>query len=237
MIDDAWGEEFRSRRKAASEELDAIYQRLKSHGDAKDQAKWHAMIYEFAGEDAAQVPWARLAPNPLLADWLTAHGPLSDMRALDVGCGLGDNAEALARAGANVMAFDYIPRAIDWAKRRFPDLGVDYRVADLFAPPEEWRGAFDLVHECYTLQAVDHSLLSQAAASLAAVIAPRGALLIVTTAREENEAVDTRWRPLTRKQIESFAIDGLALETLDDIPRQDETPRHWRALLRRMKSA
>jgi hypothetical protein len=36
----------------------------------------------------------------------------------------------------------------------FPQSAVDYRVADLFDAPSEWRGAFDLVHELYTLQAL-----------------------------------------------------------------------------------
>ena len=39
---------------------------------------------------------------------------------LDVGCGLGDNAECFAAAGAKVTAFDFVAQAIEWAKRRFP---------------------------------------------------------------------------------------------------------------------
>ena len=99
------------------------------------------------------MPWAHLEPRPLLEDWLAARS-LVGLRALDVGCGLGDNAEALARAGAHVVAFDLVERAVQWARERFPQSAVDYRVADLFDAPSEWRGAFDLVHELYTLQAL-----------------------------------------------------------------------------------
>ena len=56
------------------------------------------------------------------------------------------------REGFRVTAFDLSPRAIAWARPRFPQ--VEFMAADLFAPPPDWNGAFDLVHECYTLQAL-----------------------------------------------------------------------------------
>ncbi len=82
---------------------------------------------------------------------------------LDVGCGLGDNAECFAAEGAKVTAFDFVADAISWAKRRFPQSKVDYRVEDLFALPKDWRDQFDLVHECYTLQAISIALIAEGA--------------------------------------------------------------------------
>ena len=58
-------------------------------------------------------------------------------RALDVGCGLGDNAAALARAGFEVTAFDISPTAIDWAKARFSSEDINWLAADLLDPPVE----------------------------------------------------------------------------------------------------
>jgi hypothetical protein len=55
-------------------------------------------------------------------------------------------------AGRRVAAFDISPSAIAMCKTRYPDSAVDYRVADLFAPPDEWRRGFDLVYECNTIQ-------------------------------------------------------------------------------------
>ncbi|KAF0163886.1 MAG: methyltransferase, partial [Caulobacteraceae bacterium] len=182
--------------------------------------------------DPAGVPWAHLEPRPLLEDWLAARS-IVGLRALDVGCGLGDNAEALARAGAHVVAFDLVERAVQWARERFPQSAVDYHVADLFDAPSEWRGAFDLVHELYTLQALPEALLPDAARALAAFVAPGGTLLVISRARDDNEEIGGPPWPLARKDIEAFAVDGLRLVSLEDIPPSGHLARHWRAEFRR----
>jgi SAM-dependent methyltransferase len=154
-----------------------------------------------------------------------------------VGCGLGDNAEAFAAAGARVCAFDYIERAVAWAKQRFPDSSVDYRVADLFAPPQEWSGSFDLVHECFTLQTLNENLLPAAASALASLVAPEGRLLVISSAREPDAPQSTPWRPLTRDEIESLAVNGLSLDKLDDFPQQGCLSRRWRAVFGRSRTS
>lgn len=223
---------FEERRKAAREKLDAIDPAKRPGGGDPFRCDWFNAVYELAGDDPAGVPWAGLAPHPILGQWLdgrTLHG----RRALDVGCGLGDNAEGLAAAGAAVTAFDLAPSAIAWARRRFPKSGVSYLAADLFDAPAEWRGAFDLVHELYTLQALPASLLPDAAHALASFVAPGGALLVISRARDEAQPIDGPPWPLTRAQIEAIAVDGLKLEGLEDISANGSLARHWRALFRR----
>ena len=105
------------------------------------------------------MPWADLSAKHKLADWLQ-NNPGGGKRAVDVGCGLGDNAEALAEAGYATIGFDFSGDAISWAEQRFRESDVDYHVADLFDLPTEWIGAFDLVHECYTLQSIPPETLS-----------------------------------------------------------------------------
>ncbi len=158
--------------------------------------------------------------------------PLANLRALDVGCGLGDNAEALATAGARTTAFDLSEEAIHWARRRFPNSAVVYRAADLFAPPAEWRGAFDFVHECYTLQALPNALLPEAGRALASFLKPGGRLLVIARSRPNPAAPDGPPWPLARSDMDALAANGLALESLEELAPPGE-PAHWRALYRR----
>jgi hypothetical protein len=66
---------------------------------------------------------------------------------------------------------------------------VTYAQGDLFALPDTWHQTFDLIHECYTLQALSSSLLPQALAALKSTLAPGGRLLLVARAREEADEI------------------------------------------------
>jgi 2-polyprenyl-3-methyl-5-hydroxy-6-metoxy-1,4-benzoquinol methylase len=228
--------DFELRRAVARARLDAIDPHKTPGGKEADPLRraWFEAVYAQADGDPAAVPWAQLSPHPLLAEWLSRQDTLAGSRALDVGCGLGDNAEALAAAGAQVVAFDLVEGAICWATRRFPESSIAYRVANIFDPPNEWRSAFDLVHECYTLQALPEMMLQDAARSLASFIAPNGRLLVIARARNDGQDAEGPPWPLSRSCIDLLAVDGLRLETLEDIPADAVRARHWCAVYRRI---
>ena len=200
---------------------------------ASDATSWFELLYQAAARGEATIPWASLAPNPLLGQWARARSLRGTGRtALVVGCGLGDDAEFVASLGFSVVAFDISPTAIDGARSRFPGSSVDYTPGDLLNPPSSWHGAFDLVVEIYTVQPLHGTDRATALSMLPRLVAPGGTLLIIAHATEE--AAPDRgpssfpW-PLTRAEIDSAA--GLLHPVKIEFLRDDATPPvlRWRA--------
>ena len=167
---------------------------------------WFERLYASAEAGEATVPWFRGGPNPFLAQWVHEHaGDGAGRRALVIGTALGDDAEMLAARGFAVTAFDIAPTAIDGARRRFPASSVDYAVADLLDLPERWRGAFDLVAEAITVQALPVSLRDRAIDAIASTVAPGGTLVVVSGIHEGDGERDGPPWPLTREELDRFA--------------------------------
>lgn len=220
---------FEARRLAARARLDAI-----DDAGASDPYRraWFNAVYDSAGADPAQIPWADLAPHPLLTAWLTAApAPRPGATALDIGCGLGDNAAALAAHGFRTTGFDLSARGIDWAQRRFP--AVTFVTADLFNAPPGWRGAFDLVHECYTLQALPDAPRAEAIRAIAQFVRTGGRLLVIARARGTPGPMAGPPWPLAREEVMSFVREGLVAEAVEQVADPTDGKPHWRALFRR----
>lgn len=196
---------------------------------------WFDRLYGEGVAGRISMPWDRDAPHPLLRDWaegLVAGAPEGTLwgdlrRALVVGCGLGADAEYLASLGFATTAFDLSPTAVATARSRHPESLVDYRVADLLSPPTEWAGAFDLVVEIFTIQAMPDPPRSQAIPSITGFVAPGGTLFAVAF-RADGEADDTSGPPfaLSAATLRSLAGDRLVVERLES-PR----PELWRVVM------
>lgn len=175
-----------------------------------EPSAWFDVLYAEAQGDATQIPWAKLSPHPYLQEWLADHQPFTlGQKALIIGCGLGDDAEALAKLGLNVTAFDISPTAITWCQQRFPNSSVNYVIADLFALPEEWHLGFDFVFECRNIQALPLNVRSSAISSVASLVALGGTLLLVNRVRDtEAEPSGPPW-PLSDSELQQFECLGL----------------------------
>ncbi len=205
---------FADRRAMARARAGELQQKFEGDGDP---IGWFDALYRAAGDDPAQVPWADLQPHPLLSRWLDAFKDRHAGRALDIGCGLGDNAAALALAGYRVTAFDLSPTAIKWAKKRFHDAEIDFRVANLLELPDELAGAIDLVHETYTLQALKGELREKAFAAVASTVKSGGRLLVICRSRGDNEMPEGPPWPLSRTELATFDALGLKPESFEAI--------------------
>lgn len=191
-------------------------------------------IYRRAHGDPAQISWADLAAKAKLHEWLVKNPGNGNLSAVDIACGLGDNAQALAEAGYVTTAFDLSEHAIDWARKRFPDSPVRYTTADLFALPEDWKGAFDLVNECYTLQSLSPDMLDETAKAVASLVKPGGTLLVYARWRGDGAEVNGPPWPLEKSRLHVFGKLGFTLESeeLFTIERPGRTIPHSFAVWR-----
>lgn len=206
-----------------------------SHQQRDEPYGWCDKVYRDAGGVPERVFWADLAVNPYLEGWLREH-PLRGerLRAVTVGCGLGDDAEALAAHGYEVAAFDISPTAIEMCRSRYPDSRVDYRVADLFDHPKGWLRYFDLVYECNTIQILPGHYRLRALAAIAELVAADGVALVSCRSRRAGEKKSEFPLPLDRTEIEGFVRAGLkeeAFAAYDD--DQDPPVPHFFACYRR----
>jgi SAM-dependent methyltransferase len=195
--------------------------------DAGDPTGWFDRLYQEAAGGRATVPWDRPTPSTGLDS--AGLPPGGGRRALVVGCGLGRDAEFVARLGYATTAFDISPTAVRDCRARHPQSAVDYRVADLLDPPAHWSQAFDLVVESNTVQALPRTLRAAAIASVRSFVAPAGTLLVLAAAATSTGSDGPPW-PLTRDEVESFGTGGVRAVAIESLPSADarfET--RWRA--------
>ncbi len=193
--------------------------------DRGDATGWFEEVYATAGGDRSQIPWADKRPNEHVLEWLAREKPDGrGKRALVVGCGLGDDAEEIERAGFAVTAFDIAPTAIAWCRRRFPQSSVQYAASDLFATPPEWNGAFDFVLESYTLQALPPEPRARAIGCIAPLLKTGGTLLVVTRGRDAQDPRGNLPWPLTKEELAQFQSLGLMEVSFEDYFDRETPP-------------
>lgn len=190
-----------------------------------DPYGWCEHVYRDAGGDPTRIFWADLVPNPHMMAWLAAN-PIAGggLRAVTVGCGVGDDAEALAARGYRVTAFDISPTAIEMCRKRYPDSRVEYLVADLFQYPPAWVRGFDLVFECNTIQIMPGEYRLRALDAIAALVAPGGTALVSCRSRQAGEKLDEFPLPLDRAEMEGFIRAGLVEDSFLEYDDDQEPP-------------
>ncbi len=124
---------------------------------------------------AGETPWDRGEPNPQLGAWLAA-GALKPCRILVPGCGSGHEVAALAKTGFEVTGLDYAAEALELAKQRLADTGVQATLVQADALAWKPQRAFDAVYEQTCLCALYPDQWREYADQLHRWIAPGGKL-------------------------------------------------------------
>ena len=119
--------------------------------------------------------------NPLRLDWVDSRAQLAGKSVLDVGCGGGILAEAMARSAAHVTGIDLATKPLGVARLHALESGVenlDYREIATEALAAEVPGTFDAV-TC--MEMLEHVPDPSAVVRACAVLAKPGAWVFFST--------------------------------------------------------
>lgn len=113
--------------------------------DAVEIAKFEALASRWWDPESEFKPLHQI--NPLRANWIDLHSPVAEKTLLDVGCGGGILAEAMAQRGAQVTGIDMGEAPLAVARLHGIESGVevDYRRMTAEQIADERAGQFDVV--------------------------------------------------------------------------------------------
>jgi len=113
--------------------------------DPQEIAKFEALASRWWDRSGEFRPLHEI--NPLRANYIDEHSPVSGLRLVDVGCGGGILAEAMAQRGATVTGIDMGEAPLSVAKLHLLESGVDVTYLQSTAEElaEKEAGAFDVV--------------------------------------------------------------------------------------------
>lgn len=116
------------------------------NADPTELAKFSDLAHRWWDKDGEFRPLHDI--NPARLDWINGLSPLAGARVLDVGCGGGILADAMARAGAVVTGIDLAAKALRVAQLHALEAqttGVSYREISAEGLATEQAGSFDVV--------------------------------------------------------------------------------------------
>lgn len=141
----------------------------KLNADPAELAKFSEVAHRWWDMDSEFRPLHEI--NPLRVGWIESLAPLAGQRVVDVGCGGGILADAMARRGADVLGIDLAAKALKVAQLHAMEAGttgVKYREVSAEALAAEMPGQFDVVTCMEMLEHVpDPASVVRACATLA----------------------------------------------------------------------
>lgn len=117
----------------------------KENVDQAEIAKFSALASRWWDRNSEFKPLHDI--NPLRANWIDLHSPVAGCALLDVGCGGGILAEAMAQRGATVTGIDMGEAPLSVARLHSIESGreIDYQQLTTEEMAQKQPGAFDIV--------------------------------------------------------------------------------------------
>jgi len=116
-----------------------------NNADPAELARFNALAARWWDEHSEFKPMHRINPHRL--DWIDGLSPLAGQAVLDVGCGGGILAEAMARRGARVTGIDLADKPLQIARHHAAGQDLDLHYASSNA--EDWAtghgGQYDVI--------------------------------------------------------------------------------------------
>lgn len=116
------------------------------NADPSELAKFSELAHRWWDPESEFRPLHEI--NPLRLDWIHALAPLPGKRVVDVGCGGGILADAMARKGADVLGIDLADKALKVAQLHALEAAtpnLSYRKVAVEALAAEQPASFDMV--------------------------------------------------------------------------------------------
>lgn len=155
--------------------------------DPAEVAKFDALASRWWDPEGDFKPLHQI--NPLRLDWIRRHAKLRGARAIDIGCGGGILAEAMAIAGAAVTGIDMAekPLAVARLHQQESQTNVDYRHQSAEELAASEAGTFDVVTCLEMLEHVPDP--AQVVAACAELVKPGGDVFFSTINRNPKSFV------------------------------------------------
>jgi SAM-dependent methyltransferase len=122
-----------------------------------------------------EIFWDKGEPSPPMIQYLARH-PVRG-RALVPGCGHGHEVALAVEHGLDALGLDIAPTGVAEARALYPRLAERFVVGDVFDPPAELRGAFDVVLEHTCMSALPAGLRASYRRGIDLMLKPGGLLI------------------------------------------------------------
>ena len=184
-------------------------------------------------------PWVIEQPQPEVLALMDRH--LISGRFLDSGCGTGEHSLLAADHGAAVTGVDISRNAVEVARRKAAERGIDvqFAVVNMLEPVAFDEASFDTVLDSGVFHSFAGAEQRAYVENLTRLTAHGGRLHLICFS--EHQSGEGEWGPrrITQDEIRTAFSDGWAVEEIEPAVykinefRDTTAVKAWRALLRR----